>query len=102
MLLRIQKGLKKHHNANDTFLSATLYPPLSSGKIRLWVDADSGSFNQLDFQKPKEVRGSYWIEGSSKDYRAVGVIDADADGTYATYIATPQTQPTALTPAEVY
>ena len=62
MLMRIRNGQEKHFKSKGTYVTATLYPPLSSGKIRLWETVESGRFQELDFKAPTEVRGSYWIE----------------------------------------
>ena len=86
----------------DTFVPADLYPPKGPG-LKDWEASKSGGFNVIGWQPDGQVRGSYKVDVAGYDFTVTGIIDADGDGVYATYVATKSTNPMApTTPLDVY
>ena len=83
---------------NNTYLQCDEYPPRSKNK-KTWVTSETKGFNVLNWQPDGEVRGSYSVVTTRNDFTIIGVIDADGDGTYATYTATKSTNPISPTTA---
>ena len=87
----------------DVYVAASLYPPLGS-QLKNWVVDESGGFKTISWSPDGQVRGSYKVElDGTTNFKAIGVIDADGDGVYATYVATKSMNPNEpVTPPDVY
>ena len=70
------------------YVPAAIYPTPSKSPIQNWIKADSGGFKDLNWTPPPKVAGAYWIVADERTFEVTGIIDADGDGSFATYIAT--------------
>ena len=102
--LKAIKTLQEAYEADFGFyIPAAPYPPAPSQTPQNWNVTSSGGFFTLGWVPMGDVRGSYSVTTTSTDFRAVGVIDVDGDGVYATYVATKSTNPIMpLTSPDVY
>ena len=91
------KAIKRQQEAYmqlyDVYVSCAAYPKGPSDPPKQWKIGDSGGFKTIGFNPGTEVRGTYMVSTSSVDFTAIGIIDADNDGVYATYIATKSENP---------
>ena len=103
MNLSAIKILQEAYEADyDIYLEAAAYPPHPAQEPQPWIVDASGGFVALGWAPEGAVRGSYSVTTTTTDFRAVGVMDVDGDGHYATYVATSSTAPHRLTSADVY
>jgi len=99
----IQVAQLEYHQKYGRYVECSAYPPFLQKGTQSWNAAESGGFQILDWKPDGEVRGSYRVSVSEDDFTVMGISDIDADGVYATYVATKSqqtTQPT--TPPDVY
>lgn len=97
------KTLQEAYNSySDVYVSADPYPPYPTIEPQNWDITSSGGFQTLGWEPLEMVRGSYSVTTTATDFRAVGVIDVDGDGNYATYVATKSTNPYQVTSRDVY
>ena len=89
----------------DVFVHADPYPSPEKKRPTKWVVEESGGFAIIDF-KPSNgdaVNATYWVDIGPTNFTATGIIDADGDGVYATYVATKTVNPNSpTTPSDIY
>ena len=104
MNLKAIKTMQEAYEADyDVYIPAAAYPLFPSKEAQPWIVSESGGFQKLGWSPEGNVRGSYSVTTTATDFRAVGVIDVDGDGVYATYVATKSSNPVApLTARDVY
>ena len=87
----------------DTYVTCSPYPSRPSSTPKKWTPSASGGFKTIGWRPDGDVRGSYSVTTSSTDFTAVGIIDVDGDGVYATFVATKSENANApTTPNNVY
>ena len=87
----------------DVYVRCAAYPSVPSKEPQKWDVSASGGFKTIDFQPSENVRGSYMVATTPTNFTAIGIIDVDGDGVYATYIATKSENPNApITAPDVY
>ncbi len=86
----------------DEYVAVDFYPSSPSKSPQNWVIPKSGEFKTIGWSPEGEVRGSYAVTLSEKDFEIIGLSDVDGDGVYATYVATSSTRPFPKTPANIY
>ena len=87
----------------DVYVKCSAYPKVPSKTPQKWVDADSGGFKTIGFRSEKGLRGSYMVSTTSAIFTAIGIIDVDGDGVYATYVTTKSQNPNnPITGPDVY
>jgi type II secretory pathway pseudopilin PulG len=71
--------------------------------LRDWPDDCSG-FEAISWSADSQVRGVYWTEVApdGSDFTVYGISDIDGDGVFATYTATKDARPAAVTEEGVY
>ena len=85
----------------DVYVKSSAYPATPTKTRQQWNKSASGGFIIINFN-PGDVRGSYMVSTTQSNFTATGISDVDGDGVYATYIATKSTNPTLITPPDVY
>jgi len=78
----------KHHSAENEYVSAEPYPPLTSDGKRPWAAEQSGGFLKMGWAPNTPVAGTYWVKTNEPGFKAFGIIDVDGDGVFATYVST--------------
>ncbi len=89
----------------DVYVQAAPYPSPEKKRPTKWVVDESGGFKSIDFKPSNSdaVYGTYWVDVSPTNFTATGIIDADGDGVYATYISTKTVNPNSpITPSDIY
>ena len=89
----------------DVYIHAAPYPSPEKKRPTKWVVEESGGFKSIDFKPSNSdaVYGTYWVDVGPTNFTATGIIDADGDGVYATYISTKSVNPNSpITPSDVY
>ena len=103
MLKAIKTAQIMYMQDYDVYVRCAAYPPKASTEPQHWDHQNSGGFKVIDFRPSSEVRGSYMVSTTSYNFTAVGIIDVDGDGVYATYVATKTENPNnPITPSDVY
>ena len=101
--LRAIRTMQEAYQASfDTYLYIRPYPKRPSKNVQRWEVSQSGGFQDLGWEPDGGVRGSYSVTTTMTDFRAVGVMDIDGDGNYATFVATKSTAPYQVTSPDVY
>lgn len=89
----------------DVFVEAAPYPSPEKKRPTNWVVDESGGFKTIDFTPSNSdaVNATYWVDIGPTNFTATGIIDADGDGVYATYVATKTVNPNSpTTPSDIY
>jgi len=103
-LIGIKIAELQYESNNDEYVACKKYPRSSSGKkTQPWHKRNSGGFRTLGWMPDKDVQGQYWVTTTSTNFIATGIIDADGDGVFATYVATKSVYPLSpITGPDVY
>ena len=89
----------------DMYIQAAPYPSPEKKRPTKWVVDESGGFAIIDFKPSNSdaVNATYWVDIGPTNFTATGIIDADGDDVYATYISTKSVNPNSpITPSDVY
>ena len=104
ILQQIRDAEIAYEASTSSYVEAIFYPSFVPTQDKQpWVIENSGEFKRLNWSPEGEVRGVYSVTTTSNlDFRAVGMMDIDGDGNYATFVATKSTAPYAITAPDVY
>ena len=73
-------------------------------RARDFNSAGDPCWDELGWEPEGQVRGAYWVEvtASGDDFKVTGLLDVDADGEYAIFVATRDREAEMVSPSHAY
>lgn len=99
----IRNAERQHKEKEGRYVGFELQPPRQSdAALRRWQPTGKDGDPVLPIELHHKVRGSYWVQAEAEGFKAYGIIDADGDGVFSTYLATSAANATRITSDEIY